>query len=439
MIVRFPTTRFEPDEWRLRIHASGMSREPGRGGYGWFLDDSSRAIVESTEFQGLTRVTRVQFKSDLGRSHIWTEQSHDTPTPSWLGESIARRLSVLLTPHLPPLGAQVQAGDLTGHVFWRGAAEGAPGYLLGFVSEGERHEARLEDLSVLNTERALDLEVAAFAPEQPVHVGSDDAAIERVERGRSGEVRLRVAVNGRAFWCDAAAVSAVKGWTLAHSAALRDDPRLCAAASDADVGGSLRAAASCRGPVSVGVTPLHLAARFQATAAFDALIRRGADVDAVDATGRSVREWMVQYNVGLASIGTENQAQMATQALAGGHHRALVALIEGGFDIDAPLPSGLSVRETLHSKEYAFQLKMTPDDVRRIEKMAAAEECPHSIQLSRSSKTKCRACGKKIQKNTEQFGLGEVSQWKTMKYQWFHLECGQTRYPDEVAAAQQAR
>ena len=119
--------------------------------------------------------------------------------------------------------------------------------------------------------------------------------------------------------------------------------------------------------------------------------------------------------------------EMAALAIERHFMAGLIALAEAGWDLDKSIQGGPSIRDRLNDPKYVNHPRHyhDPKVIKRILTVGQARQCPHTIEDSRSSKTKCKHCRKKILKGTPMFGLGELTPRQTIKRVWYHLECAE--------------
>lgn len=283
-----------------------------------------------------------------------------------------------------------------------------------------------------------DSSVHAFAEGQPLLYVGEPAVVERVERGRTDPVRLRVKTRDRGVhWCDPHELAPLEGWTPAHTAALRDDPVALARVPvamlhervvyPADFG--FVTTREARTMNFDGMTPVRVAASVGRLEAVGALFDRGCTLDDLSLYQLGRRDdacttFLVARGEGARLLSFADSAH--------GPAAIFVAALRAGFGLDEPLEGGATLRAKLI--DPAFRVWFSERALEAMEK--AARPGPlHVLRPCPSSSTRCAACRKKIAARSPQFGLGEARPDGTPAHTWFHLACARRAHPHEVATA----
>ncbi len=73
-----------------------------------------------------------------------------------------------------------------------------------------------------------------------------------------------------------------------------------------------------------------------------------------------------------------------------------------------------------------------------VDEPSEEEQAPHKIEKARSSRSKCRTCRRKIDKDTLRLGILLEGPYGT-GYLWHHLKCAAKRRPEDVEEAYGAK
>lgn len=445
MSLDFPTTVFAKDEWALRLRSAHLMRSPGEDEAFW-LGETARFTVRWRGGSKGARLESVEFSGSRGERWFWKKGSlEEFGTSCGLAfpyAQVRERLRVLLGGTIPQLGTHVRVDtDSQPYtVFWLGAHETGLGVMVRVRDgRGTQHEFALARLHIVDAPVLADEALQAFAPGQPVLHQGRPAIIERVMRGRFDDVRLSVKPLDRSgLWCGPRDVTPLEGWTPMHSAALRDDGSAIAALPTEMINVPVKYPPGFGYiPTSVdtrhfnGMTPLGVAAAMPRLTALVRLMELGAPLldehlIALGRGGPEAAEVLVARGHGARLLSLAMQSSVSAQLLVG----ALAA----GFDPDETLPRGGTLRETINTPR--FRMQFNKQELKSIDR-ALRDEPLHVVRPAPSSHGKCVSCGKKILKQTPQFGLGEAH-GEAIRRTWFHVECARALHPHNVAEAERA-
>ncbi|MFK7989021.1 MAG: hypothetical protein AB8I08_23590 [Sandaracinaceae bacterium] len=262
--------------------------------------------------------------------------------------------------------------------------------------------------------------------------------------GQEGDWRVRVDVEGAQRWVDLTNVSPLGAWTRAHWAALTKNSQVLSELTPKQLDApttetmilQFGSKARFRQHVPPGTTPLHIATLWPDTASIRALLAAGAQPRVRDTEGHLPGHAMCAVHANevveaARTLATTSPiaAALALEGAARGNGHVLMGLARGGFDFDAPLLAGPSLRG-----RFEDESRFGPS---RKSILAAAARSANPDQLidAPSGKTKCRGCGKKIGRGTPQFGSGTVQASGKVKRQWFHEACARRELGDARVSA----
>lgn len=250
---------------------------------------------------------------------------------------------------------------------------------------------------------------------------------------------MGVDVRGGRKWLDVSDVSPLGAWTRAHWAAMTRSAQVLAQLTPPEVDAPTSESMSLqfgsrarfRRVVPPGTTPLHIATLWPDADSIRALLAAGARTEIRDAEGHLPGHAMcgVHSNEVVEAARTlattsPIAAALALESLEHGNGHVLMGLATGGFDFDAALASGPSLRE-----RFELESRFGPN---RKSILAAASRAasPDELIDAPSGKTKCHGCGKKIRRGTPQFGSGTALASGRVKRRWFHEACARRELGD---------
>ncbi len=271
-----------------------------------------------------------------------------------------------------------------------------------------------------------------------VRVGGEEGATGLVGwlgPGKFGGVRAGIDRQGQQRqWVSLDELAPMAGWTEAHAAALTGDQDAIAGLEPSELDArteeaielQLGSSARSRHRLAAGSTPLHVALVVPDPAMVRALLAAGARCDVPDERGELPGLDLVRVHANeiadtvaeIASLQPLAEA-LALAAVRRGNGHVLMGLARGGFDFEAPLGDGASLR-----KRFVAEVAWGP---KRKAILAAArrQESPDVVQPAPTGKTKCKDCGKKIGRGEPQFGKGEERPDGRVRRTWYHLECAE--------------
>lgn len=268
--------------------------------------------------------------------------------------------------------------------------------------------------------------------------GGDVGLVGWLGPGKFGGARAGIDREGQQrAWVGLDELSPMAGWSVAHAVALAGDEKALAelgpedlnAQTEEEIGLQLGSSARSRHRLAVGSTPLHVALLVPDAAMVRALLAAGAACDLPDQEGElpGVGLGRVHANEiadAVAEVASQKPLAeaLALAAIRRGNGHMLMGLAQGGFDFEAPIDDGASLRERFVG-EVAWGPKR-----KAILATASRQASPDVIQPAPTGKTKCKGCAKKIRRGEQQFGKGEERGDGRVRRTWYHLECAERAF-----------